>query len=55
MKFDLYTQRYVDWKVYNVTPIKNKYGFHVKLIYADGTSTIQQSGYKTYQQHYVRW
>lgn len=46
MKFDLHTQRYVDWKVYNVTPIKNKYGFRVKLIYADGTSTIQQkSGY----------
>ena len=46
MKFDLHTQRYVDWKVYNVTPIKNKYGFRVKLIYADGTGTIQQkSGY----------
>ena len=46
MKFDLHTQRYVDWKVYNVTSIKNKYGFRVKLIYADGTSTIQQkSGY----------
>ena len=43
---ELHTQRYVDWKVYNVTPIKNKYGFRVKLIYADGTSTIQQkSGY----------
>ena len=40
IKFDLNTQRYVDWKVYNVTPIKNKYGFRVKLIYADGTSTI---------------
>lgn len=48
MKIDLHTQRYVDWKVYNVTPIKNKYGFRVKLIYADGTSTIQQkSGYVT--------
>lgn len=46
MTFDLHTQRYVDWKVYNVTPIKNKYGFRVKLIYADGNSTIQQkSGY----------
>ena len=46
IKFDLHTQRYVDWKVYNVPPIKNKYGFRVKLIYADGTSTIQQkNGY----------
>ena len=46
MTFNLHIQRYVDWKVYNVTPIKNKYGFRVKLIYADGTSTIQQkSGY----------
>ena len=44
MKFDLHTQRYVDWKVYNVTTIKNKYGFRVKLIYADGTSTSQQKG-----------
>ena len=42
MKFDLHTQRYVDWKVYNVTPIKNKYGFRVKLIYADGTSTFSK-------------
>lgn len=46
MKFDLHIQRYVDWKVYNVTPIKNKYGFRIKLIYEDGSSRIQQkSGY----------
>ena len=38
--------RYVDYKVYNVTKIKNKYGFRVKLIYSDGTESFQQkSGY----------
>ena len=38
--------RYVDYKVYSVTKIKNKYGFRVKLIYFDGTESFQQkSGY----------
>ena len=30
--------RYVDYKVYNVTKIKNKYGFRVKLIYFELSS-----------------
>lgn len=38
--------RYIDYKVYNVTKIKNKYGFRIKLIYSDGSETFQQkSGY----------
>ena len=39
-------QRYVDYNVYNVTKIKNKYGFRIKLIYSDGREIFQQkSGY----------
>lgn len=30
MSLNLHTQQYVEWKVYNVTTIKNKYGFRVK-------------------------
>ena len=38
--------RYIDYKVYNVTRIKNKYGFRIKLVYSDGSETFQQkSGY----------
>lgn len=41
-------QQFVDWKVYNVTPIKNKFGYRVVLIYADGTKMPQQkSGFPT--------
>ena len=32
MEFDLKLQQFVDWKVYNVTPIKNKFGYRVVLI-----------------------
>lgn len=39
-----YIGQYVDWKVYNVTKIKNKYGFRVKLIFSDGSDTTQQKG-----------
>ena len=35
-------KRYVDFKVYSVTKIKNKYGFRIKLIYEDGSSFYQQ-------------
>lgn len=43
---NLHTQQYVEWKVYNVTSIKKKYGFRVKLIYEDGSSVTQQkAGY----------
>lgn len=39
-------RRYIDYKVYNVTRIKNKYGFRIKLVYSDGSETFQQkSGY----------
>lgn len=39
---------FVDWKVSDVLRIKNKYGYRVTLIYADGTEQIQQkSGFKT--------
>lgn len=39
-------KRYIDYKVYEVTPIKNKYGFRVKLIFDDSTELVQQkSGY----------
>ena len=48
MEFDLKLQQFVDWKVYNVTPIKNKFGYRVVLIYADGTKMPQQkSGFAT--------
>ena len=48
MEFDLKLQQFVDWKVYNVTPIKNKFGYRVVLIYADGTKMPQQkSGFST--------
>lgn len=48
MEFDLKLQQFVDWKVYNVTPIKNKFGYRVVLMYADGTKMPQQkSGFST--------
>ena len=48
MEFDLKLQQFVDWKVYNVTPIKNKFGYRVVLMYAGGTKMPQQkSGFAT--------
>jgi len=48
MEFDLKLQQFVDWKVYNVTSIKKKYGYRVLLIYADGSEISQQkSGFET--------
>ena len=48
MAFELNKKQYVDYTVYSVTKIKEKYGFRIKLIYDDGTSDIQQkSGYTT--------
>lgn len=48
MEFDLKLQQFVDWKVYNVTPIKKKFGYRVLLIYADGSEVSQQkSGFDT--------
>ena len=38
--------RYVDYRIYNVTKIKNKYGFRVVLILEDETEKIvQHSGF----------
>jgi len=43
-----YTGQYVKWNVYNVTTIKKKYGFRVKLTFSDGSDTVQQkSGFST--------
>ena len=39
---------YVDWKISDVRKIKNKYGYRVTLIFADGSEKVQQkSGFKT--------
>lgn len=39
---------YIDFKVYEVTTIKKKYGFRIVLIYSDNiTRSIQKSGFKT--------
>ena len=43
MKIDL-SKTYVDYKVYSVIRLKNRYGFKVKLIYNDGTENIKQIG-----------
>lgn len=46
MEFDL--KPYNDFKVYDVTTIKKKYGFRIILKYDDGTEkTIQKSGFTT--------
>ena len=48
MKFDLSLQRYVEWEVSNVLPIKGKYGYRVFLKYMDGTGRTQQkAGFET--------
>ena len=48
MKLDLNLQRYVEWEVSNVMPIKEKFGYRVSLIYMDGSKRIQQkSGFAT--------
>ena len=39
-------KRYVEYKVYSVTTIKNGYGFRVLLTFADeSTKTQQHAGY----------
>lgn len=48
MGFNLKMQQYVDWKIYNVTKIKNGFGYRVVLSYVDGTKISQQkSGFAT--------
>ena len=39
---EINNSRYIDFKVYEVTKIKDKYGFRVKLIYEDGSEIVQQ-------------
>jgi integrase len=39
---EINNSRYIDFKVYEVTKIKDKYGFRIKLIFDDGTESIQQ-------------
>lgn len=40
--------KYVDWKVYSVIKIKDKYGFRICLFLNDDSKVIQQkSGFKT--------
>lgn len=48
MKLDLSLQRYMEWEVSNVMPIKGKYGYRVFLKYMDGTVRPQQkAGFET--------
>lgn len=45
MSVELKTIKYIDYKVYNVTAIKNKFGFRVLLTLDDNTKkTVQHSG-----------
>lgn len=39
---DINNSRYIDFKVYEVTKIKDKYGFRVKLLFYDGSEIVQQ-------------
>ena len=41
---DILKKNYIEYKLYSVTKLKDKYGFRVKLIFNDGTNTIQQIG-----------
>lgn len=42
------SKKYIDFKVYSVTKIKNKYGFRIVFILPDNSSSIRQkSGYLT--------
>lgn len=41
-------KQYIDYKVYNITKIRDKYGFRILLIFGDNTTqTVQRSGYRT--------
>lgn len=47
MTEELKPVRYIDYKIYNVTKIKNKYGFRIVLILDDNTKrTVQHSGFE---------
>lgn len=41
-------KKYVNWKVYNVTPLRNKYGFRMIIYLEDGSNITKQiGGFKT--------
>lgn len=41
-------KRYIDWKIYNVTSMKKRYGFRMILYFEDGSNLTQQiGGFKT--------
>lgn len=42
MKFDLTLQKYVEWEVTEVMPLKGKFGYRVILKYIDGSKRTQQ-------------
>ena len=47
-KMNLDLKEYIDFKVYSVIRIRDKYGFRIVLKYNDNSNkTIQQSGYST--------
>ena len=55
MKLNLNLHNYVDWKVFQVMPVKMKYGYRVALYYMDGTSHVQQkSGFATEEANKAR-
>ena len=41
---DILKRDYVDYVLYSVTKLKDRYGFRVKLLFNDGTDSIQQIG-----------
>ena len=48
MMLDLKNKEYIDYIIYSVTKVKDKYAFRVKLIYEDNDFEIQQyGGFKT--------
>ena len=48
MENEISLKKYIDFKVYSITPIKKKYGYRIKLLYEDNTSrVIQKSGFNT--------
>lgn len=48
MKIDLNLQKYIDWEVSPVMPLKGKYGYRVFLKYMDSSAKVQQkSGFET--------
>lgn len=48
MENEISLKKYIDFKVYSITPIKKKYGYRIKLLYEDNTSRVmQKSGFNT--------